>query len=454
MFERLFLFILTLLTFCRSQVAVIRIHEPTQSAIFLTKSDKETVTATIKYTLHVVNDEELVASTKICIQVTSASTKKDLLLSCFPAKEGLTTKKLDGLYVGVFILTVTLQDKIGNNILETEERIVFHVKELADALPKIAILKTSSNDETALLNTVEGEIFLVASTPAEIAVENAIIHYSLGESELEMSNFELCVNVVELHAVNAKSQILYLPHTQREFSLHALEFGSYLLSLTWVEKNDDSTKMRTLFPATKMNANIHVHSILDEKVVPRIEINEDHHEIGLTFGSLENDFLVKCHVVGLESAVKRVQVCAQVDSVHQKSSLQSEPNDMNRIADMNEDVHKKSLMPVKCLTVGKHSFTLHGIIAGLYDIKLTLRVSTAPHDIIESSEVHMVLEARDMNEIVPSYNWQPLHPWHTIPLGIQTRCVLYCSLLYYPVLYSSYFTSISFVSLYCISLIE
>ena len=451
MFERLFFFILTQLAFCRSQVAVIRIHEPTQSAIFLIKNDKETVTATIKYTFQVVNDEELVASTKICIQVTSASTKNDLLLSCFPAKEGLTTKKLDGLYVGVFILVVTLRDEIGNNILETADRIVFHVKELADALPKIAILKTPSNDETASLNTVEGEIFLVASAPAEISVENAIIHYSLGESELEMSNFELCVNVVELHAVNAKSQFLYLPHTQREFSLHALEIGSYLMSLTWVEKNNDSTKMRTLFPATKMNANIHVHSILDEKVVPRIEINEDHHEMGLTFGSLDNDFLVKCHVIGLESAVKRVQVCAQVDSVQQKSSLQTEPNDMNRIADINEDVHKKLLMPVKCLTVGKHSFTLHGITAGLYDIKLTLRLSSAPHDVIESSEVHMVLEARDMYEIVPSYNWQPLHPWHTIPLGIQTRSVLYCCLLYYSVLCSSYFTSLNFVASNCVT---
>ena len=419
MIQILALVLLVLLIACYSQVAVIRIHEPTQSAVFVIRNDQEKFTATIKYALQIVNDEVLSASTKVCIQVTSASTKKDLLLACFPAKEGLTTKKLDGLYVGIFILTVTLQDKSNNNILEMAEKVVFHVKELADVLPKISILKSSSNDEAASLGSIEGEVHLVAASPSEIGVNNVILHYSLGKSSMELSDYEVCVNVVELHAVNAKSQVLYLPSTQREFSLHTLVMGSYMLSLTWAEKSTDITKMRTLIPATRMDTKIHVHSILDEKFVPKIEIKEAHHEMGLNLESIASDFLVKFHVVGLDSAVKQVQVCAQVDSVQQKFSK----DHAKGITDANEAAQKMPLMPIKCLPVGKHSFKLHGVTAGLYDIKLTLRLSSAPYDYIESSETHMVLEARAMYEITPSYNWQPLHPWHTIPSGIQTRSV-------------------------------
>ena len=424
MIQILVLVLLILLIACCSHVAVIRIHEPTQSAVFLIRNDQEKFSATIKYAVQIVNDEVSSASTKVCIQVTSASTKKDLLLACFPAKEGLTTKKLDGLYVGIFILTVTLQNKMNNNILETAEKVVFHVKELADVLPKISILKSSSNDEAASLGSIEGEVHFVAAQPSAIGMENVILHYSLGKSSMELSDYEVCVNVVELHAVNAKSQLFYLPSTQRELSLHTLEIGSYMLSLSWAEKSTDPTMMRTLITATRMDAKIHIHSILDEKVVPKIEIKEAHHEIGLDLESLESDFLVKFHVVGLESAVKQVQVCAQVNSVQQKFSKENDPNDVKTITDANEAAQKRPLMPIKCLSVGKHSFKLHGVTAGLYGIKLILRSSSAPYDYIESSETHMMLEARAMYEITPSYNWQPLHPWHTIPSGIQTRSVL------------------------------
>jgi hypothetical protein len=38
-----------------------------------------------------------------------------------------------------------------------------------------------------------------------------------------------------------------------------------------------------------------------------------------------------------------------------------------------------------------------------------------------STEVTMKVEVRTPEEFVPSYDWQPLHPWHTIPSGLETR---------------------------------
>lgn len=58
---------------------------------------------------------------------------------------------------------------------------------------------------------------------------------------------------------------------------------------------------------------------------------------------------------------------------------------------------------------------------GEYVAQLILQSS---HNLsINSSSVDMNIEVRLQKsvEFVPSYDWQPLKPWHTIPAGIITR---------------------------------
>jgi hypothetical protein len=42
-------------------------------------------------------------------------------------------------------------------------------------------------------------------------------------------------------------------------------------------------------------------------------------------------------------------------------------------------------------------------------------------DVNQRSEVRVAMEVRKMTEFVPSYDWQALRPWHTIPSGLETR---------------------------------
>lgn len=192
--------------------------------------------------------------------------------------------------------------------------------------------------------------------------------------------------------------------------LDGLTLGSYLLHLTLEEKNANDMKILRVTTA------IDVKEIKD--ITPRFAIDRLSREIGLYTSDPKSDFIVKFPLEGVESAINLVQVCLEVNRIgdrlaHDHLSKLSE----NRLS-------RKKSMPVialTCISKGKRSLILKGITEGEYDIRLILRLSSEPYTLFEESEVHMHLEARTFVEMLPTYNWQPLYAWHTIPMGLETR---------------------------------
>jgi len=76
-----------------------------------------------------------------------------------------------------------------------------------------------------------------------------------------------------------------------------------------------------------------------------------------------------------------------------------------------------------CLAAEQRSVSLSPIPEGDYDVQLQLRMTSAPFALLESV-CALSAAVRQMEELVPTYDWQRLHAWHSIPSGIITR---YCA---------------------------
>jgi hypothetical protein len=194
--------------------------------------------------------------------------------------------------------------------------------------------------------------------------------------------------------------------------LDGLTLGSYLLHLTLEEKTAHDMK------SFQVTTAIDVKEIKD--IIPRFAINRLSREIGLHPSDPESDFIVKFPTEGIESAISLVQVCLEVNLIADRlvsdhlSTILQDKQSAGRMESM-------PIMDLTCIPKGKRSFILRAIREGVYDIRLVQRLSGEPYTVFQESEVHMRLEARTFIELLPSYNWQQLHAWHTIPMGLETR---------------------------------
>jgi hypothetical protein len=194
--------------------------------------------------------------------------------------------------------------------------------------------------------------------------------------------------------------------------LDGLTLGSYLLHLTLEEKTADDMK------SLRVTTWIEVKEIKD--IVPRFAIDRLSREIGLHPSDPKSNFIVKFPIVGIESAISLVQVCLEVNLM---TDLHGSYHSSEILQDKQSAAREKSIpiMDLTCISKGKRSFNLKGIREGVYDIRLIQRLSGDPYTLFQESEVHMRLEARAFVEMLPTYNWQKLYVWHTIPMGLETR---------------------------------
>jgi hypothetical protein len=84
---------------------------------------------------------------------------------------------------------------------------------------------------------------------------------------------------------------------------------------------------------------------------------------------------------------------------------------------------KEPIVEFTCLAVEQRTVTLSPIPEGDYEVLLQLRMIAAPFTVLETVTA-LAAAVRPMVELVPTYEWQRLHAWHTIPTGIITRYVL------------------------------
>jgi len=92
-----------------------------------------------------------------------------------------------------------------------------------------------------------------------------------------------------------------------------------------------------------------------------------------------------------------------------------------------KDDNRIAIIPLHCLPADQNSFSLVGLSVGTYQLSFKMRDKTTLQVFDDDSahkgnDVH--LEVQFPLEFIPSYEWQPLHEWHTIPSGIDTKIPL------------------------------
>ena len=406
--------LLILFVACDSHAPSIKLMQPLQSALYFLGSTAETTSVIVMYRIFDLSTSSL-TSPHLCISLMEDLTHEELVPStCFEVGDGLVERVFSGLPRGTYNLTLSLQadNLVGNNEIVTS---LFYIKSIEELLPTVSIVDSTGSSQASGMN-------VVTSAGLEKSTD-ASVEYSLGATLLDMSELEICVDLTDL---SIKSKVLGLtcvPATQRVLTFQALNLGTYSLSLTLATKlSHEKKEPRILYQKSEIIHLIHIRSITDIDMMPYIVLEEKLSEIGLHSQEEKIDFKVEFTIHGIPSATSQVQVCARVDLIQIETEDQS-TLDTVHLREENVRSSRRHVMVLSCIPPEESSLILAGISAGRYDVILSLRLSSAPYTSFDSTVKHINLETRIFTEFLPSYKWQPLHAWHTIPTGIQTRLI-------------------------------
>jgi hypothetical protein len=136
-------------------------------------------------------------------------------------------------------------------------------------------------------------------------------------------------------------------------------------------------------------------------------------------------FKIPFAVNGYNNAVSRVTV---IVSLHKLS---------DRAIDESVNIKSNIVLDEVSVSPQAQSITISGLRSGVYSLILALKDSISNLR-LQNTEVLTTLRVFPMQEFVPSYIWQPLYPWHTIPSGVETRLFSYLDNILFPYLHFIY----------------
>lgn len=169
------------------------------------------------------------------------------------------------------------------------------------------------------------------------------------------------------------------------------------------------------FRASRVKTEIQV-STLDE-IVPTLQVLHSVVEVGLKPSEEIVDYVQLPIAVRLQETFPFSEVLRHVDcclTVRLASSpLSEEP--LRQCVPTTEDSNGLAMLPLLSILrvpLGLHNYSAH------------FRSIHPPHREFSQGQrqAEGQVEVRRMQEFKPAYEWTALHAWHTIPVGLQTRC--------------------------------
>ena len=263
---------------------------------------------------------------------------------------------------------------------ETAKVVEFEVRTMDDAAPTIQFPALVSDGVTVAVP--EGSQEALPLT----------LKYELINAEIPLSRFRVCVTTQD------STNPICFPSDRSEIVLSNLGPGTYKLSFEVSLSQEPYMR----FPHTKRDIVVRVFPL--EDMLPSI-VTYPHDELDYAVTSAEDSTVVilNYHLVGESSAIELVQVCVQVDP----------------LPDMREP-----LLQITCLAPKDRSLQLSNMRMGSYNVKLVLRSLAAPQTFYPSSLRDIPIYIRLPEEFLPTYEWQELKAWHTVPSGLEIRLPL------------------------------
>ena len=273
---------------------------------------------------------------------------------------------------------LTLSEPGMENVKELE----FEVQRFEEAVPLIRFPTLSSDAVTVALPQGSHE------------APSMSLRYELIEAGIPLNRFRVCVATQD--AREAQRPVCF-PFNSNELLLSHLHQGSHLLTF----EVSLAQQPFTVFPHTRREVEIRVLPL--QELLPEIVL-ESPDELDYMVKTVDDIAMVDLNfdLVGAPSAVQQVRVCVLVDDLSEGTSV----------------------LQLTCLPPNDRSLHLYNMRMGSYMVKLMLKSSNEPSSLFDSTLRAIPLEIRLPEEFVPSYDWQELKAWHTVPTGLEIRSIM------------------------------
>jgi len=354
----------------------------------------------------------------VCVELSKADEQDVLLDSCTPVLTNTAGEASLG-YLGVGEYDFFLYAKHGRQEVtgtRYQERIV--VKRMAELVPHIQL---------------EQEVRIVL--PYKQDKGDVELAYQIGtHSVLDESEYAVCLRIIPNKSPDDDAPPLLtltclatdgenIPKTtsqKRTLTLSNVPIGQYLVTMYLRDaKNGD------LLETSAVYANLFVKS-LDEEL-PLIEVPTNYIE-EVAEDKVDGTATVTLeHWVGGEASAKQlVRLCIRIAKQEEEEEREEEESDIVKLACV-DPFHSKialtQVLPGKYVATYFLSTSLeknHQDAATVKKQVVYFNSSSSP----ATTPLQVVIEVRQPTEFVPSYEWQDLKKWHTIPTGVETRLPL------------------------------
>ena len=197
------------------------------------------------------------------------------------------------------------------------------------------------------------------------------------------------------------------PTDQNRITLYNVPVGTYHISSDLQLKKHPYTP----YPNSRVVTHVQIHSM--ENVLPTLSLPMEVVEVGLPHDTTVADIIHIPVTSNLQPSFPYADILHHLECCL-SFFFESSPSDAAPVlfcTPIQSDVEAPhtTTFSLSHIPQGRHTFTLH------------LRNIHTPRKDYSHGSVEGVVDVRHMEEFLPSYEWTPLHAWHTIPSGLQTR---------------------------------
>lgn len=209
---------------------------------------------------------------------------------------------------------------------------------------------------------------------------------------------DVCFNLVGLGVgseVSEKTEVVTITCfdiENKNVKVPRLRVGRYIANFFLHEK-----RAPLVFEKSKISTTIAVTDITN--LMPTIIVPSGIIEIAADTAQSPVSVPIPFEIIGQKSAISQIQPCVYLE----------------------ESTTKNRILDVSCLEPSLRQINIGTVPPGNYNVAIFPRYISEPKEYITKRAVIINVDIQPLKEYIPTYEWQPLKPWHTVPAGIETR---------------------------------
>lgn len=394
-----FLLFVSCILCARSFVPNVAIIAPLDGAAYILTADHTRTSVAIEYAIQNNAQSRYV---QFCFQLsrTAQAALSSYPESCFIGDGQRLT--LTDVEAGEYVLTSYLKSDADTKLIDSETNTKFSVVAYESALPQLQ------------LHSISMYVLDVGTASADVSLT-----YALHKSLLDAKNFLVCMWIISDYAADGLDKTC-VPSTQTDITLRGMSKGQHTFYAA-LQPVGATELIASSIVSTKIEV-VDLHTVplsvqLTGHTAALVQ-GEDRYTLEYAVDAID-PIKLTLSIQGPQSAIDKTVLCLAINN------------------DLTPGQEVPALQVFKrdsCYRVTTNEFTLRRSAPGLYAASFYLLPAEAKSGDGTSKEalaqqllrpVGRVLQARvevrEREEFVPSYDWRPLKPWHSIPAGLETR---------------------------------